>query len=94
MLSAESSDVVSPKSRGRSRVSNGSELLAGIDARSSTFRRYRDLVYDLRQHLGGNPSVTQDAILRRAATLCAGARPGKLPLLPARRLDVQQFTTV
>lgn len=62
--------VTDHKSKGRSRVSNGRKLLAGLDGRSSTARRYRDLL----DHLIAEYSITSPmdmSLARRAASLCA-----------------------
>lgn len=59
------------KKFGRSRLSNGRELLPGIDGRSAWVRRCKDLIADHVQDLGGleNVSVPERSIVRRAAVL-------------------------
>ena len=42
-MPAESSVLTPRKPTARSRVSNGADLLAGIDGRSAMARRYRDI---------------------------------------------------
>ena len=61
----------SSKSKGRSRISNGSALLPGVDGRSTWVRRLRDLIGLHLSDLGGedNASEAEKSILRRAATL-------------------------
>jgi hypothetical protein len=55
----------------RSKVTNGSRLLRGIDGRSADARRYRDLIVELvREHDGGGALSTTDlALIRQAASL-------------------------
>ncbi len=55
----------------RSAVSNGTRLLAGVDGRSATARRFRDLHADLLRDLGGAPALTtmQRGLVRQAAAL-------------------------
>lgn len=55
----------------RSRVTNGSELLPGLDGRSLWARRFRDLVCLHVSDLGGETSVSQSqlSLVRRAAAL-------------------------
>jgi hypothetical protein len=59
------------KSHARSRVTNGRELLPGIDGRSLWARRYRDVLTLHLSDLGGadNVSEAEKAIARRAACL-------------------------
>src|SRR5436190_15722365 len=62
------------KARGRtsrSRITNGKELLPGIDGRSSWVRRCRDLIELHTADLGGPEatSAAEAAIIRRAAVI-------------------------
>jgi hypothetical protein len=43
-LSADSPAIDAPKPQARSRVSNGSAILPGVDGRSTWVRRMRDLM--------------------------------------------------
>jgi hypothetical protein len=55
-------------SKQRSRITNGSALLPGVDQRGAWIRRCKDV---LAQHLGDKPDATaaEQAIIRRAAVL-------------------------
>lgn len=55
----------------RSRVSNGSALLPGVDGRSAWVRRARDLIEDHEQDLGGadHLSTAERSLVRRCAVL-------------------------
>jgi hypothetical protein len=55
----------------RSRLTNGSALLAGVDGRSMWARRLRDLIELHVSDLGGSDVITaaERSIVRRAATL-------------------------
>jgi hypothetical protein len=55
----------------RSKVSNRSNLLAGIDGRSATARRFRDLIADLsREYCGeGALSTAEFGLIRQAAAM-------------------------
>jgi hypothetical protein len=59
------------KSRQRSRVSNGSALLHGVDGRSPWVRRCKDVINAHIADLGGldNCSAAERSIVRRAAVL-------------------------
>jgi hypothetical protein len=69
--STDSRRVGSGKSRFKSRVGNGSELLPRVDGRSLWARRLRELLHDHVSDLGGgdNVSASEMALLRRAITL-------------------------
>jgi hypothetical protein len=57
--------------KGRSRVSNGSVLIEGVDGRSPWVRRCRDVIREHIADLGGadNTSAAERSIIRRAAVL-------------------------
>lgn len=57
------------KPHGRARVTNGSELLVGIDGRSRPARRYRDVLDALLAQLGREPTEADLILARRAAHL-------------------------
>ena len=61
--------TVVPPPRTRSAISNGSRLLANVDARSAGARRFRDLVRAFSADLGDNLSEGDLALVRQAATL-------------------------
>ncbi|WFU09099.1 hypothetical protein QA646_17795 [Rhizobium sp. CB3090] len=70
-MSADTSDIVTMKSKARARVSNGAALLSGIDGRSASARRYRDLCMSYADDLGGaaNLSEADMSMVRTAAAL-------------------------
>jgi hypothetical protein len=53
----------------RSAVTNGSKLLVGIDMRSPTARRYRDLVHAYKAEIGGDLSEPEMSLIKTAAGL-------------------------
>ena len=63
--------VAPQKPTHRSRVSNGSVLLPGVDGRSLWARRLRDLIENHTADLGGEDRISEAerSIVRRAATL-------------------------
>jgi hypothetical protein len=69
--SADRPEAVSHRSRQRSRVANGSALLAGIDGRSMWVRRAKEIIADHISDLGGieNCNAAERSIVRRASTL-------------------------
>jgi hypothetical protein len=64
-------DLARRKNPARSRIGNGSELLPGIDGRSTWVRRCKELIGDHVSDLGGeaNTSTAERSIVRRAAVL-------------------------
>jgi hypothetical protein len=63
--------VVRHKDPQRSRITNGSALLPGVDGRSAWVRRCRDLIAAHISDLGGagNTSAAERSIIRRACVL-------------------------
>jgi hypothetical protein len=68
--SADPASVVRPNTRQRSRITNGSALLPGVDGRSPWVRRCKDIIASHLSDLGGidNTSAAERSIVRRAAT--------------------------
>jgi hypothetical protein len=68
---ADSTPIDVHKPQARSRVSNGSAILPGVDGRSTWVRRLRDLMGLHLSDLGGeeNTSAAERSIIRRASTL-------------------------
>jgi len=63
--------VDQPKDRQRSRITNGSALLPGVDGRSAWIRRCKDIIAAHLSDLGGeaNTSAAERSIIRRASVL-------------------------
>jgi hypothetical protein len=70
-MAATSPEADALKLHARSRISNGSAILPGVDGRSTWVRRLRDLVRLHLSDLGGDDAVSEAerSIVRRAATL-------------------------
>jgi hypothetical protein len=68
---SQSSPVRASKDKGKSRITNGTKLLPGIDGRSPWVRRCKDLIAAHLSDLGGesNTSAAERSIVRRAAVL-------------------------
>lgn len=73
----------------RSAVSNGTKVLAGVDGRSSTARRFRDLVADLAHDLGlsGPLSTAEQGLLRQAAALTLRAEQLQAAVVCGKPVD-------
>lgn len=62
---------VPPAASTRSRITNGSEMLPGVDGRGVWARRFRDMNDAFLNHLGGEDNVSepQRSLCRRAAAI-------------------------
>lgn len=70
-MPADSAALAPMSPTARSRISNGSAVLDGIDGRSSTARRFRDVLAEIVADLGGSDRLSegQRQIARRCAML-------------------------
>lgn len=59
------------KARGRARITNGTDFLPTVDGRSIWARHARERMRALISHCGGEVTVTQEMLCRRAAVLDA-----------------------
>jgi hypothetical protein len=75
--------VVSPKPEGRSRTTNGAQLLIGIDGRSAQARRFRDI---LRGYQREFESASDDE-LRSVAMLALRLEEMQAQLVRGERVD-------
>jgi hypothetical protein len=77
----------------RSRITNGTDMLAGIDARSAPARRYRDLCQSLADDLGGAASLTtaQTALVRQAAAMLVQSEAFQSAILNGEIVDSEQL---
>jgi hypothetical protein len=73
MTAETARQLLSRKSHGRSQVGNGKKLLPLTDGRSTTARRFKDIVEDIAADLGGKDHLSegQRQLIRRAAMLSA-----------------------
>jgi hypothetical protein len=70
-LPGNNREISGEKCSGRSRITNGSKLLLGIDGRSPWVRRCKDIIAAHPSDLGGadNTSAAERSTIRRAAVL-------------------------
>jgi hypothetical protein len=71
----------------RSAVTNGSKLLVGIDMRSPTARRYRDLVQAFKTDVGGDLSQADMAMIKTAASLSLSAELMQADIVNGKLVD-------
>ena len=84
------------KVQARSRVTNGKELLANIDGRSTDARRYRDLCFSFSDDCGGAASLTeaQRALVRSAAALSIQSEKLQGAMIRGEAVSDEQMTRV
>ena len=80
----------------RSRVTNGSKMVAGVDGRSADARRYRDLAMSFADDLGGAAVLTeaQRALVFQAASLVVQSEALNGAMIRGELVDVEQQTRV
>jgi hypothetical protein len=75
----------------RSAVTNGSKLLVGIDGRSPTARRFRDLVQAYKAEIGGDLSQTDMAMVKTAASLSLTAELRQADIVNGKMVDTNDL---
>ena len=80
----------------RSRVTNGSKLVAGVDGRSAEARRYKDVAMSLADDLGGAAGLTeaQRALVRQAAAMIVQSEKLQGAMLRGEEVSDEQMTRV
>jgi len=79
----------------RSRITNGSDLLRGIDGRSAEARRYRDLIEGFTAEFGSaTPGEREMALIRQAAALTVQAETMQAAIVRGEAVDIEQLTRV
>lgn len=80
----------------RSRVANGADLfVVPTDGRTREARRYRDLMADLIEHLGGEDAMseTRRHLARRAAALILWCETAEAKLAKGEEIDMAPYNT-
>lgn len=83
--------VTTAKPCHRSRISNGSEMLAGIDGRSAQARRYRDIVASLLGEMGP-VGVAENLQVRAAASMQLQAEALTAAMVRGEVVDQEQLS--
>jgi hypothetical protein len=84
------------KSQGRSRVSNRSDILAGVDQRSAIARRYRDLVIAVGNDQGGleHLSETRLQLIRRLSGASVLAEQLEARMAAGEQIQITEYSTL
>src|SRR5215217_6914580 len=77
----------------RSRVTNGTRLLEGVDGRSPTARRYKDLIDSFSADLGGAAVLTEAdrALVKQAASLTIRAEQLQASIIRGEPVDPDEL---
>jgi hypothetical protein len=75
----------------RSKVSNGTRLLQNVDGRTSSARRFRDLVRAYEGEVGGNLTEVERGLIRQAAALTFKAETLQSDLVNGNPVDGDQL---
>jgi hypothetical protein len=88
--SASSRDPERRKAHGRNRVSNGKDLLPGVDGRSLIARRYRDISTAIISDMGGvgNCSEARMQLVRRFAAAACLSEEMEAKLVNGEQIDL------
>jgi hypothetical protein len=80
----------------RSRVTNGRDILHGVDGRTATARRYRDLVANLISDAGGEDKIseTRRQLIRRFSAQAVMAEQMEARLVMGEEIDLAQHCVV
>jgi hypothetical protein len=84
--------VVRTSTRNRSRITNGSELLRGVDGRSAEGRRYRDLTEAFGVEFGLGASEREMAAIRLAAALTVQSETLQAAIVRGERVAEEELT--
>lgn len=88
-MSTKQNHIPGTSIKNRSRVSNGSWLLDGVDNRSAVGRRYRDLCMSFADDLGGADSLTepQRAQIRQLAAVTVESEKLQSAIVKGEKVD-------
>jgi hypothetical protein len=93
-MPAASAAIARRKPEARSRVSNGADVLPGVDGRSIVARRYRDIAAAIVQDMGGADRCSEARLqlIRRFAAAACIAEEMEAKLARGEAIDIHQHT--
>lgn len=83
--------IAKPKPQGATRIGTQGTILAGVDMRTHGGRRFKELCADLVDHLAGEVTAPQLAIIRRAAALSVWCEEQEAAQASGEDFDVERF---
>ena len=83
--------VIRKSTQNRSKVTNGTILLTGVDGRSPMGRRFRDLVKGYQAEIGVELTSVEHDLIRQAATLVLRAEGMAADVINGKPVDTDQL---
>jgi hypothetical protein len=95
IMQTDRSTIAAKPPTTRSRITNGRDLVAGADGRSAAARRYRDLMAQMIDDLGGDATVSevQRQLVRRAAGLMIQGEATEARIINGETVDIGAHVT-
>jgi hypothetical protein len=80
----------------RSRITNGKDILAGVDQRSAAARRFRDVLINIYGDLGGLDLLSegQRQLARRCATIAVACEKMEACAVAGQDIDLEVYGTL
>jgi hypothetical protein len=76
----------------RSKITNGTEMLRGIDARTAASRRFRDLCEGFAADFSTPPGAREQALIKQAAAVTVQAEAVQAAIVRGEEIDLEQLT--
>jgi hypothetical protein len=85
--------VVSRPLKARSRLTNGKDIVAGLDQRSAEYRRFRDILCQIIADLGGAEQLSegQRQLARRCATIAIECERMESQSVAGKKIDLEVY---
>lgn len=95
-MTETSSQITRSSRTARSAVSNGSRLVQGVDGRSAPARRFRDLVNQFTEELGGDAIMSEPmrAMVKQAAAVTIEAERIQGAILRGEEINSDELVRV
>ncbi len=84
--------MIAHKTQARDRVSNGADLLPGVDGRSVAARRFRGIIVELEAELGPGLTASERLQVRTAAMALLSAEDLTARTVRGEAVDTEQHT--
>ena len=83
-----------PKRDFRTKRGNSSIVLEGVDGRTTTARRFREIVAQVSADIGGDPTEAQRQLVARAGTLAIWCEARETELANGAEFNAAEYSTV
>jgi hypothetical protein len=83
-----------PKADFRTKRGNSSIVLEGVDGRTTTARRFREIVAQVSADIGGDPTEAQKQLIARAGTLAIWCEARETELANGQDFNAAEYATI